>query len=330
MAIASGEWSRWVGAAAVQTTNNATIRADLTTLSARVTGTILDVPALDFARVEAGDLIVAIDPADYEIAVAAAEAGVAGAEASLANLANEIALQTAAIGEAEAGRAAAEARRVEAEKEQARQAKLLASTFGTPQKVEQADADLASAVAAADAAAAAVEAAKSRLAVLKGTRPTLDAALRTQRASLAAARLRLSYTTIRAPFDGVVGARRVQPGDFVAIGSALIDVVPLPDVYVIANYKETQLTHVAPGQSVEITVDSFPGTVLTGTVERISPASGAEFALLPPDNATGNFTKVVQRIPVRIALDGGQPLADRLRPGMSVVTRINTEAEVGA
>ena len=123
----------------------------------------------------------------------------------------------------------------------------------------------------------------------------------------------------------MVGEREVQPGDYVNIGSNLINVVPLPDVYVIANYKETQLTRVKPGQPVDVTVDSFPDEKLHGRVERIAPASGSQFALLPPDNATGNFTKVVQRIPVRIALDKGQPLLERLLPGMSVVTRIHTD-----
>lgn len=131
-----------------------------------------------------------------------------------------------------------------------------------------------------------------------------------------------------APFDGIVGARQVQPGDYVNIGSNLFNVVPLPNVYVIANYKETQLTRVKPGQPVEITIDSFPRQVLRGRVARISPASGSQFALLPPDNATGNFTKVVQRIPLRVEFDKGQPLLDNLLPGMSAVTRINTEGTV--
>jgi membrane fusion protein (multidrug efflux system) len=141
---------------------------------------------------------------------------------------------------------------------------------------------------------------------------------------LTAAKLRLGYTKIIAPFDGVVGQRQVQAGDYVNIGSNLIAVVPLPNVYVIANYKETQLTRVRPGQPVDITVDTFSGEKLRGRVARVAPASGSQFALLPPDNATGNFTKVVQRVPVRIEFDKDQPLLDRLLPGMSVVTRIHT------
>jgi membrane fusion protein (multidrug efflux system) len=162
--------------------------------------------------------------------------------------------------------------------------------------------------------------------VLSGTKKERAADLDAAKATLAAARLKLGYTRVVAPFDGVVGERQVQPNDYVNIGSSLINVVPLPDVYVIANYKETQLTRVRPGQPVDITVDSLPGERLHGRVERVAPASGSQFALLPPDNATGNFTKVVQRIPVRIQFDKGQPTLERLLPGMSVVTRIHTDA----
>ena len=149
--------------------------------------------------------------------------------------------------------------------------------------------------------------------------------MRAAEAALDAARLRLSYTRVVAPFDGTVGERQVQMGDYVNIGTNLIAVVPLPNVYITANYKETQLTNVKVGQPVEITVDTFPGAVLRGRVEQIAPASGSQFALQPPDNATGNFTKVVQRIPVRIAPDSGQPRLADLRPGMSVVTRIHAD-----
>ena len=174
-----------------------------------------------------------------------------------------------------------------------------------------------------------IAAQKHQLEVLAGTKKQRSADVLGAQAALAAARLKLGYTKIVAPFDGVVGERQVQPGDYVNIGSNLINVVPLPNVYVIANYKETQLTRVRPGQPVDITVDSFPNEKLHGRVERISPASGSQFALLPPDNATGNFTKVVQRIPVRIALDKNQPLLERLLPGMSVVTNIHTDMRGG-
>jgi membrane fusion protein (multidrug efflux system) len=325
IALATARWDAWVGNAVVQTTNDAYVRAETTRLSSRVAGEVLTVALKDFQRVKAGDLLIQIDPADYEAQVAQAEAGVGGAQAALDNLDNQVELQYATIAQAEAQRVSAQAREVEARQEQERQQSLTQTEAGTRQKFEQAVADYARAQADVRASAAVIAAQRHQLEVLSGTKRQRAADLQGARATLAAARLRLGYTKIAAPFDGVVGERQVQPGDYVNIGTNLINVVPLPNVYVIANYKETQLTNVRPGQRVDVTVDSFPDQTLHGRVERISPASGSQFALLPPDNATGNFTKVVQRIPVRIALDPGQKLLERLLPGMSTVTSIHTE-----
>jgi membrane fusion protein, multidrug efflux system len=325
VALATLRWDAWVGGAAVQTTNDAYVRAETSVLSSRVAGEVLVVAFKDFQRVKAGDLLVQIDPADYDAQVAQAQAGVEGAKATLDNLDNQVELQYATIAQAEAQRASAEAHQVEAQQEQDRQKTLTQTEAGTRQKLEQAVADLAKAEADVNAARALIAAQRHQLEVLAGTKKQRSADLLGAQATLTAAKLRLGYTKIVAPFDGVVGERGVQPGDYVNIGSNLVNIVPLPDVYVIANYKETQLTRVKPGQPVEITIDSFPDETLRGRVERISPASGSQFALLPPDNATGNFTKVVQRIPIRIALDKGQPLIDRLLPGMSAVTRIHVE-----
>jgi membrane fusion protein, multidrug efflux system len=325
IALATQRWDAWVGSATVQTTNDAYVRAELTRLSSRVAGAVLTVAVTDFQRVKAGDLLIQIDPADYEAQVAQAEAGVAGAQAALDNLDNQVELQYATIAQAEAQRVSALAREVEARQEQERQQSLTQTEAGTRQKLEQAVADYARAQADVRASAAVIAAQRHQLEVLSGTKKQRAADLLGAKATLAAARLRLGYTKITAPFDGVVGERQVQPDDYVNIGSNLINVVPLPNVYVMANYKETQLTHVRPGQSADITIDSFPDQTLHGWVERISPASGSQFALLPPDNATGNFTKVVQRVPVRIAIDQGQQLLERLLPGMSAVTRIHTD-----
>jgi len=314
----------------VKTTNDAYVRAETTRLASRVAGEVRTVAMKDFQRVKSGDLLVEIDPADYEAQVAQAEAGVAGAKAALDNLDNQVELQYATIAQAEAQRVSAEARDVEAQQEQERQQALTQTQAGTRQKLEQAVADYAKAQADVRASRAVIAAQRHQLEVLAGTKKQRTADLLGAQASLAAARLRLGYTKIVAPFDGVVGERQVQQGDYVNIGSSLVNIVPLPNVYVIANYKETQLTRVKPGQPVEITIDTFPDQVLRGQVERVSPASGSQFALLPPDNATGNFTKVVQRIPVRIALDKGQPLLDRLLPGMSAVTRIHVDQPGGA
>lgn len=325
VALATLRFDEWVGNAVVQTTNDAYIRADLTRLASRVSGEVLTVAVTDFQRVKAGDLLIQIDPADYEAQVAQSEAAVAAAQAVLDNLANQIELQYATIAQAEASRLSAEALEVEAKQEQERQQSLTQTEAGTRQRLEQAVAGLAKAQADVRASRAVIAAQQHQLEVLQGTKKQRAADLDATKATLASAKLKLGYTKITAPFDGVVGERQVQPGDYVNIGTNLINVVPLPKVYVIANYKETQLTHVAPGQPVEITVDSFPRERLRGRVERIAPATGAQVALLPPDNATGNFTKVVQRIPVRIQLDDNQPLLARLVPGMSVVTRIDTK-----
>jgi membrane fusion protein (multidrug efflux system) len=324
VALATLRWDAWVGGATIQTTNDAYIRAETSRLSSRVAGEVLAVGVSDFQRVKAGDLLVQIDPADYQAQVAQAEAGVAGAQAALDNLNNQVELQYATIAQAEAAQVSAEAQEVEAHQEQDRQQSLSQTEAGTRQKLEQATAAYAKAQADVRASRAVIAAQRHQLEVLSGTKKQRAADLEAARAALAAAKLRLGYTKITAPFDGVASERQVQPGDYVNIGTNLIDVVPLPNVYVIANYKETQLTRVRPGQPVEITVDSFPDEKLRGRVERIAPASGSQFALLPPDNATGNFTKVVQRIPVRIAFDKNLPLLERLLPGMSVVTSINT------
>jgi membrane fusion protein, multidrug efflux system len=323
--LATLRWDAWVGSAVIQTTDDAYIRAELTQLSSRVAGEVLKVAVDDYQRVKAGDLLIQIDPADYEAQVAQAEAGVAAAQAALDNLANQVELQYATIAQAEAQQVSALAQEVETRQEQDRQQSLTQTEAGTRQKLEQATAAYARAQADVKASRALIAAQRHQLEVLSGTKKQRAADLQAAQALLAAARLKLGYTKIVAPFDGVVGEREVQPNDYVNIGSNLINVVPLPNVYVIANYKETQLTRVRPGQHVDVTVDSFPSQQLHGRVERIAPASGSQFALLPPDNATGNFTKVVQRIPVRIQLDKGQPLLERLLPGMSVVTRIHTD-----
>jgi membrane fusion protein (multidrug efflux system) len=327
IALATLRWNAWVGGATIQTTNDAYVRAELTRLSSRVAGEVLTVAVTDFQRVKAGDLLVQIDPADYQAQVAQAEAGVAAAQAALDNLSNQVELQYATIAQAEAALVSASAMEVEARQEAERQQSLTQTEAGTRQRLEQATAAYAKAQADVRASRAVIAAQRHQLEVLSGTKKQRAADLEAAKAQLAAAKLKLGYTRIAAPFDGVVGERQVQPGDYVNIGTNLINVVPLPDVYVIANYKETQLTRVRPGQPVEITVDSFPREKLRGRVERIAPASGSQFALLPPDNATGNFTKVVQRIPVRIRFDENQPLLSRLLPGMSVVTRINTRDE---
>lgn len=320
-------WDAWTAGAATQSTDDAYVHADVSVLSARVQGNVVAVAVHDYETVKAGEVLVEIDPADYQAAVEAAEAAVAGARAALANLKNQEALQAALVDQAEAQHTSATAISTEMQQEFDRQDALLkGGLVGTVRQVQQATADLAKASAEVLATGAAVEAQKRQRDVLVGEEASLKADLDAAEANLEAAQLKLGYTRVVAPFDGTVGTRQVQVGDYVTVGTNLIAVVPIPAVYVMANFKETQLTRVEPGQPVDITVDTFPGAVLRGRVERLSPASGAVFALLPPDNATGNFTKVVQRIPVRIAFEPDQPLVAKLRAGMSVEARIHVEA----
>jgi membrane fusion protein (multidrug efflux system) len=329
VALATIRWDAWVGGTATEVTDDAYVRSDLTHLSSRISGEVLVVAVNDYQRVKAGDLLVEVDPADYQAQVAQAEAAVAAAQAALDNLANQVELQYAQIAQGEAEQASAEAHALEARQEQDRQQALLQTNSGTRQRVEQTVADYVRAQADVRASRAVIAGERHQLEVLAGTKKQRAADLQATIATLTAARLRLGYTRIVAPFDGVVGEREIQPNDYVNVGTNLISVVPLPNVYVIANYQETQLTRVMPGQSVDVSVDTFPDERLRGHVERIAPASGSQFALLPPDNATGNFTKVVQRIPVRIQLDKDQRILSRLRPGMSVTTRIHADEVSG-
>lgn len=326
----STQWTRWVGLAAVQTTDDAQIRSDTSRLAARVSGMIRSVAVRDFQRVRAGDLLMEIDPVDYAVAVAQAQANLAAAEAALANLDNQIGLQRATILQAEAEQASAVAKELEARQELDRQNSLLLTGAGTRQKVEQVMATHVTAQSSLRSADAAIVAQKHQLNVLFGTKKQREAELDAVRSALDTAKLHLDYTRIVAPFDGVVGERQVQVGNYVSIGTSLISLVPLPRVHVIANYKETQLPNVVSGQPVDISVDGLPGVTFHGRVDRLSPASGSQFALLPPDNATGNYTKVVQRIAVRIVLDPDQSALDRLRPGMSVISSIRTGGDVTA
>jgi membrane fusion protein (multidrug efflux system) len=319
-------WDVWIGSHGRQTTDDAYVRADITPLSAQVEGYVRRVPVQDFQLVKAGDLLVEIDDRDYQAKVAQAEADVLGAEAAIQNLKARKDLQHAQIAEAESDIAATEADVDRTRLELTRQRTLLATTYGTAQKVEQALADEKRFEATLSRNQAQLQAERRQMAVLDTEESELRAEAKAKRAMLDLARIDLGYTRILAPVEGMVSERGVRPGQYVRAGTQVISVVPLRNVWVIANYKETQLTHVAVGQKAEVTFDTFPGVVVRGRVDSISPASGSQFSLLPPDNATGNFTKVVQRIPVKILLDPDNPLAGRLRPGMSAIATILTNS----
>jgi len=319
------QWDRWVGLAVRQVTDDAYVRGDITPLSAHVEGYVRRVPVDDFQRVKEGDLLVEIEDDDYRARVAQAQADLLGAQAAIDNLKARKAAQHAQIAEAENAIKATQADVERTRLEAARQRTLLATTFGTRQRVEQANAEAQRFAATLGRNEADLDAQRTQMAVLDTQEAQLRADAKAKKALLDLAKINLGYTRIAAPVSGMVSERGVRDGQFVHAGSQVITVVPLDSVWVLANYKETQLTHVAIGQRAEIRVDTFPGIVINAMVESIAPASGAQFSLLPPDNATGNFTKVVQRIPVKLRIARDNPLAGKLRPGMSVVATILTD-----
>jgi membrane fusion protein, multidrug efflux system len=406
----TGRWNRWVGNDSTQKTDDAILRADITPLSTRVSGTVVQVAVADYQRVKAGDLLVQLKDDDFQAQVAQAEAGVAAAQAALDNNAKQKDLQSSRIVQAQAGvqgataeiaqteaaiqaaqadvanaqagvdaaqakipdaQAAVTAAQADAERtllERKRQEALLELGSATRQKLEQVVADQQRFAAILDSRkaelaqtralleirraefskaraqvslrqseqqraraqlsgrTAEVDAQIKQRAVLDAQELQLHADLSAKQESLKVAQTNLDYTRIVAPTDGIVGERKVRIGQLVSPGTQVISLVE-NTVWVQANYKETQLTNVSKGDAAEITIDAFPGVVLRGHVEEIAPASGAQFALLPPDNATGNYTKIVQRIPVKIVLDPNPNLAERLRPGMSVIAEIRTTSK---
>jgi membrane fusion protein (multidrug efflux system) len=319
------QWDRWVGLAVRQVTDDAYVRGDITPLSAKVDGYVRRIAVDDFQRVKEGDLLVEIEDDDYRARVAQAAADLLGAQAAIENLKARKAAQHAQVAEAEDAIKATQADVERTRLEAARQRTLLATTFGTRQRVEQADAEAERFAATLARNQAQLDAQRSQIAVLDTQEAQLRADVKAKQAALDLAKINLGYTRILAPVDGMVSERGVRDGQYVHAGSQVIAVVPLDNVWVLANYKETQLTHVAIGQRAEIRVDTFPGFVITAMVDSIAPASGAQFSLLPPDNATGNFTKVVQRIPVKLRIAPDNLLAGKLRPGMSVIATILTD-----
>ena len=309
----------------LETTADAYVKADSTIIAPKVSGYIAQVLVNDNQPVTAGQLLAKIDDRDFRAALSQAQADVAAAEAAVRNLDAQIALQQPIIEQGTADIAAAEANQKFAREEQARYDGLMKTGSGTVQRAQQTDAALRASNAQLQHAKAGLLAAERKVDVL--TTQRAQAVAQRDRASAAEqqAALNLSYTAVNAPVDGTVGARSLRVGQFVQAGTQLMAVVPLDAVYVVANFKETQLTHVRSGQPVELTIDGFHGTRLRGHVDSLSPASGLEFALLPPDNATGNFTKIVQRVPVKIVLDDHK-LAGLLRPGMSAEPTVNTKS----
>jgi membrane fusion protein (multidrug efflux system) len=321
--IVSTNWSRWEGGEGWQRTNDAYLQSDTTPISAKVAGYIRELPISDYQRVRKGQVLARLVDDDYRAAVAQAEANILGATAQQGALQAQHELQIANVQAAQAIVASTIASRDQNGRDLIRQQRLLETGSSSTEAKEKLDTVHAQLQAQLAQNRAQAQAAERQLAVLEAQITQSAAAIAAARAALVTAKLNLEYTTISATQDGVVGQRQVKPGQLVGVGSQITTLTPLPNVWVIANYKETQLTHMAVGQPARITVDSFPGHTLRGHVQSFAPASGAQFALLPPDNATGNFTKVVQRISVKILIDDADGLTDRLVPGMSVEASVN-------
>jgi membrane fusion protein (multidrug efflux system) len=313
----------------LETTDDAYVKADSTIIAPKVSGYIAQVLVGDNQPVKAGQVLAEIDDRDFRTALNQAKADVAASEAAVRNLNAQIELQEPLIQQQAAEVDAATANLKFAQEERTRYDELMKSGSGTIQRAQQTDAALRALTAQLQQSKAGLVAANKKVEILSTERAKAIAQLDRARAVEEQAALNLSYTQIAAPVDGTVGARSLRVGQFVQAGTQLMAVVPLDAVYVVANFKETQLTHVRNGQPVELTVDGFRGTKLKGHVDSLSPASGLEFALLPPDNATGNFTKIVQRVPVKIVLDD-HGLNGLLRPGMSAEPTVNTKATVVA
>jgi membrane fusion protein (multidrug efflux system) len=348
--LINGRWTSWLGGRAEQETDDAYVQADMTPLSTRVSGTVRKMKVNDFDSVKASQVLVEIDDDEYRAIVEEAKAALAASQAALednqaAKRIQEAKIQAAEamVAEAEAAvstaRAGVDSTQPEVERtalERKRQEALLASKATTLQQVQSAVAeaehdsallasrqsDLARAQAALASSRVQIEAQKRELAALNSRDAVYRADIQAKRAAITVAEVNLGYTRIAAPANGEVGKRDVQEGQLVTPGMQLIELVR-GDVWILANYLETQLTNIRKGDVADIKIDAFPGVVLHGKVAEIAPASGSQSALLPPDNATGNFTKVVQRIPVKIALDPGHPLQGRLRPGMSTEVTVH-------
>ncbi|MCP3751507.1 HlyD family secretion protein [Pseudomonas sp. SBB6] len=297
-------------------TDNAYVRGDVTSLAAKVAGYVTAVQVQDNQSVRAGDVLFRIDDQDYRAHLDQAEANYNAAQARLSHVDAQTQLQRALIRQAEAQRRSAAAEMNLASKTHDRSRKLIVSNAVSQALVDETGAAQSKAAATVSAASASVDAQQQHIAVLLAQRQAAVAAVAQAQAARDLARIDLDSTVVRAPVDGVVGNRQVRVGRFVTTGVALLDIVPVNDVWVVANFKETQLGPIHPGQRVRITVDGYPDDVLEGVVDSFAPGSGSAFSLLPADNATGNFVRVVQRVPVKIRL-AHNPLPGRIVPGLS-------------
>ncbi|TDT60881.1 membrane fusion protein (multidrug efflux system) [Enterobacter sp. AG5470] len=316
----------WHSGRFMQSTDDAYVGGDISAISTKVSGYIQHIAVQDNMAVRKGDLLVQLDDRDYQAALAKALGEVAAQQAALADVAASRQLQLAAIEGATASLAAARAATEKSANDNRRYGALVMSSAVSAQVRENAAADYRQAQAQESKALADQRVAERQLSVLDAREKQTQAALMQAQASLDMARLNLSYTEIRAPFDGVVGNRRAWSGSYVNSGTQLLSLVPAHGLWIDANFKESQLAHMLPGQRATVVADVLPGHTFSGRVTSVSPATGSRFSILPAENATGNFTKIVQRVPVRIALDGEAATLDVLRPGLSVIVTVDEKS----
>lgn len=305
-------------------TDDAYVNADYTLVAPKVSGYIARVNVLDNQRVKAGDLLATLDDRDYRVALETAQASLQVSEAKRLSAQAQLEQQQSTIEQARATLAASQASAQYAGQSAARYNQLYKSGTIAADDQQKANATQRSAAAAVRQSEAALAAAVKQVGVLQAALRQAEADVAAAQASVDQAQLNLSYTRIVAPVDGMVGQRSVRTGAYVSAGTRLLAVVPLQQTYITANYLETQLADVHQGQRVTVTVDALPGRTFTGHVDSIAPATGTTFSALSPDNATGNYTKVVQRLPVKIVLDADQPDLVQLRVGMSAIPQIET------
>jgi membrane fusion protein (multidrug efflux system) len=316
----------WTVGRFIESTDDAYVGGDVTVIAPNVSGIIAKVLVTDDQPVHAGDLLVKIDDRDYRATEAKALAAVAAQRASLANLDATRQLQLAMIAQAQADISAAEAEVTVTRDDQSRYRTLSATAAASVQSFQKADALAKQAVAGGMKAQAALLAAQRRLDVIDTQKQQVQAQLAQAQADYELAQINVGYTELRAPIDGTIGNRSARAGGFASVGAQLLSVVPARGLWVDANFKESQLAAIHPGLAATIRADVLPGRVFQGHVASLAPATGAQFSVLPPENATGNFTKIVQRVPVRILLDGDASSLGALRPGLSVTAEVDERA----
>lgn len=319
-----GIWHWYFSARFIESTDNAYVEAKIAVISARVSGYVDDIRVMENQRVRRGDLLFIIDQADYKARVESAFAQVTAVEARAYTLQQKLKLQQSLIVQAKAELEIADAELNRLKKDLQRYTRLNALSASSRQQLELVQAEELKSLAAKHAAKARLDAQRKQMSVWSAQIEELDAELVQANALLNLARNSLNDTLVLAPFDGVIGNKHLELGQFLQSGTPVLNIVSLDDIYVTANFKETQIEHMQAGNAVSIRVDAYPGQILNAKVVSISPASGARFSLLPPENATGNFSKIVQRIPVRIELTDTTELKGTLRPGFSVVVDVDT------